>query len=113
MNHTPGPWISPWDLPDGSPEEDFSYITGADGKCVIGANWWDGPYLAVTREDAALICAAPDLLEALEGLHTTVMELYRVSTATANYGDGQNRYADQDTQVAAARAAIAKARGAS
>ena len=95
--HTPGPWVSPWDLPEGASDDDSNRIVNAQGATVIGLDWYDGPFLAVSQEDAALICAAPDLLEAAE----------RTVLYVAGNPDGDN-HADV---MAALVAAVKKARG--
>lgn len=81
--HTPGPWIftGPHDDEFGDPEY---VIYGDDGDEVIGSG--------ITQSDSRLMAAAPDLLEALEGM---------VRGAEAMGWDSAIK----------ARAAIAKARG--
>ena len=87
VQHTPGPW-----------EIDFGYnrIIKSIGPCFpdeyAGSAW-----LEVTEEDARLIAAAPDLLEALRDC------LRRIDDADETYGP--------DHAVTKARAAIAKATG--
>lgn len=100
--HTPGPWFSP----DGKTiKQDYRPIglTEAAG-CIIGAVMGgptSGPaFIEVAEEVEAntrLISAAPDLLEALEGLLLA-------------YNDPGNTGSTHDDKVEAARAAIAKAR---
>ncbi len=84
-NHTPGPWYA---TDNG---RDPPFVTDAHGDEIL-ASW----------ENARLIAAAPDLLDALE-------------TLIAPWNAGR-RFADMDADVlrhwqARANAAIAKARG--
>ena len=106
MTHTPGPWRNPWELPEGLPDEDYDTITNDSGEIVIGVGWYDGRYLAVSRENAALICAAPDLLEALTAAENAlaIAASYRDVTRAPD-GDRIN------SALTAARRALAKARG--
>jgi hypothetical protein len=76
--HSPGPWV----------EENDGLITDADGNGVGDI------YLS---EDANLVCAAPELLEALKSL----IELGRKDTSNQKY----------DEYFKDALAAIAKAEG--
>lgn len=109
MTHTPGPWIF-------SPERDthdsiihtadavekHGYI-GADNGGVVGSSEW----IWIKDEDARLIAAAPDLLEALEG---AIGALEQDLDAGRDSGDADwEGLAFQ--RLEAARAAIAKARG--
>jgi len=59
--HTPGPWIV-YEFVDGydirAPEEECWVVTASDPEAVWGA--------VGREEDACLIAAAPELLEALE-----------------------------------------------
>jgi hypothetical protein len=101
-NHTPGPWFSP----DGKAiKQDYRPIglTEAAG-CMIGAVMGgptSGPaFIEIAEEVEAntrLISAAPDLLDALEGL------LFA-------YNDPGNTGSTHSDKVEAAQAAIAKAR---
>jgi hypothetical protein len=108
-HHTPGPWvfgIRNYD-DDGKPElieKPFDYVSpgfydnpvifGADGAEVVGC---DEYFIFNSPEDARLIAAAPDLLEALKEM------LDSHEDACTGYGEGA---ADK------ARAAIAKAEAA-
>jgi len=84
MNHTP----SPWDI--GMALGDVMHIVTPDCHICEMANW-DLAYQAERDANARLIAAAPDLLEALQGVL---------------------RVADRATdEFDAARAAIAKAIG--
>lgn len=80
-NHTPGPWSH-----DGDGE-----ILAQDNVIVVYSH--GGQRAVQTDEDANLISAAPDLLEALEAMIAMCWD------------------ADSENEVILARAAIAKARG--
>jgi len=88
--HTPGPWIV-YEFVDGyeirSPEAECWVATASDPEAVWGA--------IGREEDARLIAAAPELLEALENL------------LKVHEGEGGTQYNAADM----ARAAIAKAKG--
>lgn len=92
--HTPGPWeyreIAPYD--DG-----LGYVS-ADGNDIIHAGVSDLP-AGENRANAHLIAAAPELLEAVHNL----MDILRDYDAIDNL----------DVRIREARAAIAKAEGAS
>ncbi|MBW7934700.1 MAG: hypothetical protein H3C62_14055 [Gemmatimonadaceae bacterium] len=70
--HTPGPWESAWDLPEGeSPVLDAALgsewlIRTTEGELVVSLGYYDGPLLCASEPDCRLISAAPDLLAALE-----------------------------------------------
>ena len=89
--HTPGPW-EVVELVDGydirSPESRCRIATASDPEAVWGA--------VLREEDACLIAAAPDLLEALEKLVSLI-----------DAGEGTWTLEEQQK----ARAAIAKAKG--
>lgn len=88
--HTPGPWIFYADTPSTDPN--WHIVTTANRMRVL-ANVHIEPGNAMDAANARLIAAAPDLLEALQGVL---------------------RVADRQTdEFDAARAAIAKAIGAS
>jgi hypothetical protein len=88
--HTPGPWIV-YEFVDGydirAPEAECYVATASDPEAVWGA--------IGREEDACLIAAAPDLLEALENL------------LKVHEGEGGT----QHNAVDMARAVIAKAKG--
>jgi len=88
--HTPGPWVV-YELIDGydirSPEAECWVATASDPEAVWGA--------IGREEDARLIAAAPEMLEALENL----LKVHEGKDGT------QHNAAD------IARAAIAKAKG--
>ena len=95
--HTPGPWR--W-----VPQPDYSWqyqdLMSASGEVVLsGEEAPDPSGIEISHADARLIAAAPDLLEALEALMVTI-------DAQINAG---LRWDPEE--VAAARSAIAKARG--
>ena len=87
--HTPGPWVV-YEFVDGydirAPESECYVVTASDPEAVWGA--------VGREEDACLIAAAPELLEALESL------VQRVG--------GDEWFAEW---AGMARAAIAKAKG--
>jgi hypothetical protein len=89
--HTPGPWVI-YELLDGydirAPESECYVVTASDPEAVWGA--------VGREEDACLIAAAPELLEALEQVLSFV-----------DAGQGTWTVEDQNK----ARAAIAKAKG--
>ena len=88
--HTPGPWIV-YEFVDGydirAPEAECYVATASDPEAVWGA--------IGREEDARLIAAAPELLEALENL------------LKVHEGEGGTQHNAADM----ARAAIAKAKG--
>ena len=88
--HTPGPWIV-YEFVDGydirAPEAECYVATASDPEAVWGA--------IGREEDARLIAAAPELLEALENL------------LKVHEGEGGTQHNAADI----ARAAIAKAKG--
>ena len=101
--HTPGPWESAWDLPEGeSPVLDAALgsewlIRTTEGELVVSLGYYDGPLLCASEPDCRLISAAPDLLAALR-------ECEGVLTAF-RYEDGN------ENLLGKIRAAIAKAQG--
>ena len=70
MSHTPGPW----ELWDGCSWRRFG--SGTTQKMVVEPIVYSErdrhPDLRVSKEDAALICAAPDLLAACEAFTTAM-----------------------------------------
>lgn len=94
MKYTPGPWK--W-WTSNSFLRLSSQATGKDGGVIDSYVMRDGhPSLRVSKEDMALIAAAPDLLEALQDL------LIRVAD-DEEYGP--------EHAITRARAAISKALG--
>lgn len=68
---TPGPWESAWERPDNesirlSDHDEEWGIRAADGTVVVGTIYADGLHLAMNRENAKLIAAAPRLAAALK-----------------------------------------------
>lgn len=58
----PGPWVSPWELPDTAEDAELNRFITADGECVVGFPMEYHPdALWCTRENARLIAAAPDI----------------------------------------------------
>lgn len=90
--HTPGPWVVVTELRD---TEEIICDMLNNGYVAIT----QGQKLSNWRDDAALISAAPDLLEALE------MIVAEADSYTARTGKPIYNWLDQ------ARAAIAKAKG--
>ncbi len=106
MTHTPGPWDQHirLDTDDRSDPRGCYLAIGSDAwgefaKVVVRMSHKDEDS-QMGLANARLISAAPDLLEVLEAL---------VSTLSANDEDGLTEFAEP---MVAARAAIAKARGA-
>lgn len=62
---TPGPWRNVWGGKTEIGEESAIEADAADGWPVVGTIWHDGPRLALTKENCALICAAITHLPAL------------------------------------------------
>lgn len=94
--HTPGPWIvGSYDFLDQQ-----VHIDAPSGDPDLGYKSLEGVAIAYgckAKANAMLIAAAPDLLEALEQFVAWV--------------DAPRESAFSDSQLAAARAAIAKAKG--
>lgn len=90
--HTPAPWF-----PGVTLGTSRHCIIG-DGDSVICTASSDG--LAISNADTALICAAPDLLEALRNLELAVCDIRGIE---------MDDYCPRELE--AARAAIAKATG--
>lgn len=104
--HTPGPWVvkfQPMKWKYGSLISEQWVIKGPNNKhspvaLVKVAGYGPGPSKAVRKANATLIAAAPDMLEALEGM---------VEMATHHMMEPEER---RDI-LSNARAAIAKAKG--
>ena len=100
MSHTPGPWIAtPTTGNPNNPETLRMDIVTTTGE-------WTPAFIAgdILPEDARLIAAAPDLLSALEA-----MTKANVERVQSDYPPSWS--AEKDSEVIAARAAIAKAKG--
>jgi len=74
MTHTPGPWkYVPWHI-----EEDAAAVRAPEGWLICQTS---------SDDDARLIAAAPDMLEALKEIeqrgHTAVQEIARATIAKA------------------------------
>jgi hypothetical protein len=104
--HTPGPWkhndkrhciesTTDWLIPPDDPSDLEPIPT--DVVCLYGAMGGND-----TKADARLIAAAPELLEALQGLFAQCAMVHRY------WGDNGNAK-QADDAIKAARAAIAKA----
>ena len=123
--HTPGPWVV-HDHPT-DPYQYGHYVTTADGLTVCSVAHQlpgrspHGAEEATRAANARLIAAAPELLEALEGLLDDVYGLMRESEGVAGLhlnGDVAD-WASLDeggrferlSNMSGARAAIAKATG--
>lgn len=92
MKHTPGPWQ--W-WTSNSFLRLSSQATGKDGGVIDSYVMRDGhPSLRVSKDDMAMIAAAPELLEAL-----------------LNIIDMEHDVSEWDAVYATARAAISKALG--
>lgn len=89
IGHTQGPWSF-----------DYQNDTGQNDDCFVEWYGMDGVFKADRIEDARLIAAAPDLLEALEWAMDRIGYCQRTGA--------NNKYCDQ---VDKANAAISKARG--
>lgn len=104
MKHTPAPWSFVI-----TSKEDVGAILNAnkDHVCDFGYaepydNWFG---TAPKKEDLDLILAAPELLEALQNLTSMYVDFI-------NSGDAGNWNPEEEKEIIAARAAIAKATGA-
>jgi hypothetical protein len=103
--HTPGPWTVPVAY--------WADIEGADGTQIATLHS-DGdvdgaPDAFTAQANARLIAAAPDMLAALD-LHLALYADAKVSRSNPNASFVDTR--DLEAAAAAARAALAKARGA-
>ena len=109
---TPGPWFaSDWSLDDGP------NATTIESRKHTGSTWWPGGVekvrIADTADgvnplaDARLIAAAPELAEALEKL----LEYEPARAEIRPDAKGDRQHAEAVAVFAAARAALAKAKG--
>lgn len=93
--HTPGPWGAA--CTDGENGEDWHYVSQWPGG-IIQATDGCGGDLPLTKADAHLIAAAPEMLEALKALERTDFGLIGTET-------------EINEAARKARVAIAKAKG--
>lgn len=109
--HTPGPWVF-----EQQPYSSSSYyIRGHDLRTGRTMTWGKGAVAHIPRStvmpmeaNARLIAAAPDLLDALQGMLAIVSD----SLGVAGYHlNGDTAGWDEFDEVDAAREAIAKATG--
>lgn len=100
--HTPGPWIL--ETHGCERRADYWHITGANGQFICHFHQMVAQAMPSTLANARLIAAAPELLEALTEMTERYAEL-------VNCGDCGNWDPEEETEVIAARAALAKARG--
>jgi hypothetical protein len=115
-SHTPGPWkIVPCPVHHGKhPFHDHRWIMTDDSEVVMSEhvpNDWhlsNGSAICMMRDvdprNAHLIASAPELLAALEAVTKAYVELVQ-----SDYPPSWS--AEKDSEVIAARAAIAKAKG--
>jgi hypothetical protein len=99
-NHTPGPWLAiPTTAISRNPDSLRMDIVTTTGE-------WNPAFIAgdILPEDARLIASAPDLLSALEAVTKAYVELVQ-----SDYPPSWN--VEKNSEVIAARAAIAKAKG--
>jgi hypothetical protein len=110
--HTPGPWRFGLD----GEEKPFDYegpgyygnpsIFGPDGQEVVGC---DEYYVFRGPDDARLIAAAPDLLEALKALRAAIGKCTPTEAIAADQAFAAMEQAD--TAIAKAETAATPARG--
>lgn len=79
--HTQGPWDINWYICKEGKEELWR-VTHSIGPISVDHNHWAGNYIDVSEEDARLISAAPDLLEALLDM---ISDRECLSEATINF----------------------------
>lgn len=105
--HTPGPWHT-------SRNERLPYlIYASDGYVVADVKVYHGRHDIMAN--ARLIAAAPELLDALEGV-CEALEVTLSRLGVCGLGDGKDHKVDESSwggtsELQGARAAIAKARG--
>jgi hypothetical protein len=92
MKHTAGPWV-----------DDRKWITDHNGNTIAEVSYEQDGHV---RANAALIAAAPDLLEALKGTLALAMAYYRT---LPDDGPAQDHY--MTSIIEPAGRAIAKAMG--
>lgn len=115
VKHTPGPWV--WNGKHGSLHR-IGEAPYRFGECVLRPTWEydEGTDLEIGEADAALIAAAPDILEALSGLLADVYEIFaspeQLEMAAELARKGRPAIAadsDGPDTIKAARAALSKA----
>ncbi len=92
--HTPGPWVS-----EATGQQPGAFSVVGDGRQLVALVY--GENREAQKANAALIDAAPDLLEALEKLTERYVSI-------AGSGDCGFWNPEKESEVIAARAAIAK-----
>jgi hypothetical protein len=113
-SHTPGPWLVRFDEDQFDPthstlkiidgrEESVNHTHGALSLAFINVSAF-APHMDEPLANATLIASAPDLLSALEAVTKAYVELVQ-----SDYPPSWS--AEKDSEVIAARAAIAKAKG--
>lgn len=112
--HTPGPWQFHADLPSADPN--WHIVTNATRMCVV-ANVHIEPGNEMAVANARLIAAAPELLEALKKRRDVDVAYSRLALMDVDDNERERLLQQiEDAEEAAcdaARAAIAKAEGAS
>jgi hypothetical protein len=93
--HTPGPWT--YEFQD---EDTQLKITSGEEIVLGGCGCCGSPWCS--NEDAKLICAAPDLLDALKMAVSETLEYIKLNNLTG---------AENNHWIVQAKAAIAKATG--
>lgn len=104
--HTPGPWNVFYK----SKYDEWHVSTPIDGSSMKRALFPDGIRTDNPEADARLIAAAPELLEALQVLSERIAYYASLAEGEATNIE-QWAYTDGSSDVAKARAAIAKATG--
>lgn len=68
MPHTPGPWKTDIVMVDNAPDRMMVHVAKWGGENIADC----GIFAECNPDDARLIAAAPDLLEACKGLHEVI-----------------------------------------
>lgn len=102
MSHTPGPWKVVCDDLNEPWKQDV--CTDRDNECVMIANVRVAPPVGETEDNAKLIAAAPELLQACN-LALSTLSSYQQVLITA----GNKPFAVPDWILNSLKAAIAKA----
>lgn len=106
--HTPGPWRIITQTPYGTPypiHKIFGKTENGHDRYITEINLISDELAQEEKANARLIAAAPDMLAALEDLFTHCAMVHK------HWGDNSNQK-EADAAIKAARAAIAKAKGA-